>query len=69
MIKAKLLAVNFADDLANAVEIGVMEPALSRLATGRSVTIARTDQSFAHFNYFFPEKWKPYLIELLKPQP
>ena len=69
MIKAKLLAVNFADDLANAVEVGVMEPALSRVANGRSVTIARTDQSFAHFNYFFPEMWKPYLIELLKPQP
>jgi hypothetical protein len=67
MIKVKLLPVNFADDLANSLEIEVMEPALSKIANGRSITIARTDESLAHWNCFLSEIWKPYVIELLKP--
>jgi len=67
MIKAKLLAVNFVDDLVNSVDIGVMEPALSKVANGRSVLIPANGRSFGHLNYLFPEIWKPYVIELLKP--
>jgi homoserine O-acetyltransferase/O-succinyltransferase len=68
-IKAKLLAINFADDLINSVEINVMDPAIAKIANGRSITIAGSDQSFGHLNQFHPEIWKQHLVELLKSLP
>ncbi len=65
-IKAKLLAINFADDLINSVEINVMDPAIAKISNGRSVTIAGSDQSFGRLNQFHPEIWKYHLVELLK---
>jgi homoserine O-acetyltransferase len=68
-IKAKLLAVNFSDDLLNPPETGVMDTAIAKVANGRSVIIPASGESFGHLGYFHPEIWKPYLIELLKSLP
>jgi homoserine O-acetyltransferase len=65
-IKARLLAVNFADDMVNAAELGVLEKAIARIPNARSVTIPANDQSYGHFNSLHPEIWKAYLIELLR---
>ena len=68
-IKAKLWAVNFADDLINSVEIDVMDRAVAKVPNGRAITIAATSQSFGHLNQFHPEIWKHYLTELLQSLP
>jgi len=64
-IRAKLLALNFADDPINPVETGVMEPAIAKVANGRIVTVAAPADSFGHLNYLHPEIWKSHLAELL----
>ena len=68
-IKAHLLAVNFADDMINAVELGVVERAIAKIPNARSVTIPAFEQSYGHFNSLHPEIWKVHLVELLKSLP
>lgn len=68
-IKARLLAVNFADDMVNAVELGVVERAIAKIPNARSVTIPAFEQSYGHFNSLHPEFWKDHLVELLKSLP
>jgi homoserine O-acetyltransferase len=65
-IKARLLSVNFADDMINAAELGVVERAIAKIPNARSVNIPGSDQSYAHLNSLHPEIWKAYLIELLQ---
>jgi homoserine O-acetyltransferase len=68
-IKAKLLAVNFADDLINPVELGVMDRTIAKIPNARSITMAGTDQSFGHLNLSHPEIWKLHLVGLLMSLP
>ena len=68
-IKAKLLALNFADDMINSVEIDVMDPAVAKIPNGRTITMAASSQSFGHLNLIHPEIWKHHLVELLKSLP
>ena len=68
-IKAKLLAVNFADDMINPIEIDVMDRAVAKIPNGRTITMAASNQSFGHLNLFHPEIWKHHLVELLKSLP
>jgi homoserine O-acetyltransferase/O-succinyltransferase len=68
-IKAKILALNFSDDMINAVEIGVVERATANIPNARSITIAATDRSFGHLNQVHPEIWKSYLLTLLNSLP
>jgi len=68
-IKAHLLSVNFADDMINAAELGVVERAIAKIPNAHSVTVPASDQSYGHFNSLHPEIWKVHLIELLKSLP
>ncbi len=68
-IKAKLLAVNFADDMINPVEIDVTGRAVAKIPNGRAITMPASSQSFGHMNLLHPEIWKPQLVELLKSLP
>ena len=68
-IKAKLLAINFADDTINPPELGVMGPAVAKIPNGRAITMPASNQSFGHSNLFHPEIWKQYLTELLTSLP
>jgi homoserine O-acetyltransferase len=69
IIKAKLLAVNFADDMINSVEVDVMGPAVAKIPNGRTITMPASNQSFGHLNQIHPEIWKHHLLELLKSLP
>ena len=64
-IKARLLSVNFADDMANALELGLVERAVSKIPNARSVIVPASDKSHGHFGSRYPELWKHYLVELL----
>lgn len=65
-IKARLVSVNFADDMINAVELGVVERAIAKIPNAKSVVVPASDQSYGHLNSLHPELWKAHLIELLK---
>ena len=68
-IKARLLAVNFADDMANALELGLVERAVAKIPSARSVIVPASDKSHGHFGSRYPELWKHYLVELLESFP
>jgi len=64
-IKARLLSINFADDMANALELGLVERAVAKIPNARSVIVPASDKSHGHFGSRYPELWKQYLVELL----
>jgi homoserine O-acetyltransferase len=68
-IKARLFAVNFADDLANALELGSVEEAIAKIPHARSVIIPASDRSHGHFGSRYPELWRHHLVELLDSLP
>ncbi|CAB3789679.1 alpha/beta fold hydrolase [Pararobbsia alpina] len=65
-IRAKLLAVNFADDLINAADMGVMQREIVAVPHGRFVELPETAHSYGHQTLAHPDVWKPYLVQLLK---
>jgi len=64
-IKARILSVNFADDMVNALELEQTERAIAAIPNARSVVVPASDTSHGHFSSRYPELWKRYLIELL----
>ncbi len=65
-IKAQVLAVNFADDMINPPDLGIMERALQRVPCGRYVLIPQSERTKAHQTVFLASVWKPYVLELLR---
>jgi homoserine O-acetyltransferase len=68
-IKAKLLAINSADDEINPPELGVVEPAIKRILAARFVLIPASDKTNGHFTYFLAALWKQHLAEFMKELP
>jgi len=68
-IKAKLLAINSADDEVNPPELGVVEPAIRRIAGGRFVLIPASEKTNGHFTYFQAALWKQHLGEFMNELP
>lgn len=68
-IKAPFLAINFADDLLNPPELKVVERAMARMPTGRSVLISPSQNSMGHQNQGRSALWGPYVAEFLKSLP
>jgi homoserine O-acetyltransferase len=64
-IRARVLAVNFNDDLLNAVDLGVMQRLIPTVARGRFVEVPETEHSYGHQTQTHPEEWKQYVSELL----
>jgi homoserine O-acetyltransferase len=65
-IKARLLAVNFADDMANVLELGSVERAVANIPNAGSVIVPASNKSHGHYGSRYPELWKHYLVELLE---
>jgi homoserine O-acetyltransferase len=63
-ITAPLLAINFADDLINPAELGVMEPAIKRVRDGHYVLIP-PGKSYGHATLVHAEIWGHYVGEFL----
>ncbi len=64
-IRGRLFAVNFADDLINASDLGVMQKLVGEVPQGRFVEMPETAQSYGHQTLAHPEVWKPYLVQLM----
>ena len=65
-IKARVFAVNFADDMVNANELGQMDRAVAKIPNVRAVVVPASDRTHGHFSSRYPELWKQYLVELLR---
>jgi homoserine O-acetyltransferase len=68
-IKAPLLAVNFADDLVNPPELGILERLTPRVPRGRAVVMPLSDRTRGHGSHTVAPLWKAYLAELLAQVP
>lgn len=68
-IRARLLAVNFADDLMNPVDVGVMQRLVPRVPGGNFVEIPETRSSYGNQAYAHPEVWKGYVSDLMQSLP
>ena len=64
-IKAKLLAINFADDAVNPPELGVLEAGVARIPGARCVVVPAGPQSQGHQNASRAAVWKHHLAAFL----
>jgi homoserine O-acetyltransferase len=65
-ITARVLAINFADDALNPPELGVMEPALARIAHTRLVLIPPGPDTFGHMTNQHAKVWAGHVAEFVK---
>jgi homoserine O-acetyltransferase/O-succinyltransferase len=64
-IKARLLAINFADDAINPPELGVVEPAIARIPGAHYLLVSAGPQSQGHYSSMRAALWKQHLAEFL----
>ena len=65
-ITARLLAINFADDAINPPELGVVEPAIRKIAGAKFVLIPASADTHGHFTHLRAAIWKPHLAAFLE---
>jgi homoserine O-acetyltransferase/O-succinyltransferase len=65
-ITAPLVAVNFADDLINPPELGVMESQIKRVKGGKAILIPESDKTNGHGTHTLAAVWEEHLAGLLK---
>ncbi len=68
-IRARLVAVNFADDLLNPADLGVMERLVPRVRNGSFVMIPAGPQTMGHATLSQAAVWKKHLEALLGAAP
>ncbi|HEX4328913.1 MAG TPA: alpha/beta fold hydrolase [Burkholderiales bacterium] len=68
-IRARLLAINFADDEVNPPELHTVEPAVARLPNARYVLIPASEKTHGHFTYNLAATWQAHLAEFMKALP
>jgi homoserine O-acetyltransferase len=68
-IKAKLMAINSADDEANPPALHVMEPAIARIPGAKYVLIPQTNETHGHYTHLHAALWKQHLVDFLKELP
>jgi homoserine O-acetyltransferase len=64
-IEAPLVAVNFADDLINPPELGVLERETRRVRQGRAVVVPAGPETRGHGTHTLATVWKEELARLL----
>jgi homoserine O-acetyltransferase/O-succinyltransferase len=64
-IRAPLFAVNFADDLINPPELGILEREIKHLKRGTAVVVPASPQTRGHGTHTLAPVWKQYLVKLL----
>ena len=64
-IRARLVAINFADDQINPAELGILESAVKRTKSGQAVLVPASDKTRGHRTLASPELWKQYVTELM----
>jgi homoserine O-acetyltransferase len=65
-IQVPLLAINFADDLINPPELGILEREIKRVKLGKAIIYPLSDKTQGHGTHTLAAVWKDKLVELLK---
>src|SRR5207237_329860 len=65
-IKAPLLAINFADDLINPPELGILETEIKRVKNGKAIVVPMSDATVGHGTHTKASVWKHHLEAFLK---
>jgi homoserine O-acetyltransferase len=65
-IRVPLLAINFADDLINPPELGILEKEIQRVPHGKAIVVPRSAETVGHGTHTKAAVWKQYLEEFLK---
>ncbi|MBL8201730.1 MAG: alpha/beta fold hydrolase [Chromatiales bacterium] len=65
-IRAPLLAINFADDLINPPELGVLEREIRRVPKGRAVLIPESEATVGHGTHTKAVVWKDHLAAFMR---
>jgi homoserine O-acetyltransferase/O-succinyltransferase len=65
-IRAQLLAINFADDLINPPELGILERQIARVKNGRAIVIPISAETIGHGTHTKAAVWKQHLAALLR---
>ena len=65
-IRAPLLAINFADDLINPPELGILEREIKRVPKGRALVVPLSAQTRGHGTHTVAAVWKQQLQALLR---
>jgi len=65
-IKAPLLAINFADDLINPPELGVLEREIKRVKRGKAILVPLSAATRGHGTHTLAPIWKKHLAKFLK---
>jgi homoserine O-acetyltransferase len=65
-IIAPLLAINFADDLINPPELGILEREIQKVKHGKALVVPLSEQTRGHGTHTLAAVWKHHLVELLK---
>jgi homoserine O-acetyltransferase len=65
-IRAPLLAINFADDLINPPELGILEREIKRVPRGRALVLPQNEQTRGHGSHTLAALWKHELVRLLQ---
>jgi homoserine O-acetyltransferase/O-succinyltransferase len=64
-IRAKVFAVNFADDLLNPVQLNTMERVMPKVPGGRYVIVPEGPETMGHQTLTQGKVWAPYLVQLI----
>ena len=65
-IRAPLVAINFADDLINPPELGILEAEIGKVPHGKAILMPATSRTRGHGTHTLAAIWKDHLIEFLK---
>src|SRR2546421_3782949 len=65
-IRAPLLAINFADDLINPPELGILEREIKKVPNGRAVLVPAGEETIGHGTHTKAAAWKPHLEKFLQ---
>jgi homoserine O-acetyltransferase len=65
-IQAPLLAINFADDLINPPELGVLEHEIKRVKHGKAIVMPATERTRGHGTHTLAFIWKKQFAKFLK---
>jgi homoserine O-acetyltransferase len=65
-IQSPLLAINFADDLINPPELGILESRIGRVKNGEAILFPASEQTQGHGTHTLAAVWKSHLESLLR---
>jgi homoserine O-acetyltransferase len=65
-IRAPLLAINFADDLINPPELGILEREIRKVPGGRAILVPAGEETIGHGTHTKATVWKQHLEKFLK---